>query len=180
MRKLFTPLLALFILVSLGSCDKIKELADVDFDANLETPNMTISPPLGKNIRTSGYEFLVSNKINPLGNSDIEKYLNKIKKWDINSIEVEVISVSESNTYLKAGTKLEMKSSKHSAMSTFEEDTPIFAGYKYKVPSSVHSQVEAILNDKEEFDVDFMGGLNNDATVIMKVKIDVTITANPL
>ncbi len=180
MKKLFTPLLALFLIVSLGSCDKIEDLTNIDFDANLETPNMTISPPLGKNIRTSGYEFLVSNKINPLGNSDIKKYLDKIKKWDINAIEVEVMSVSERNTYLKNGTKLEMKSSKHSAISTFTEDTPIFTGYKYQVPSSVHSQVEKILNDKEEFDVNFMGGLNNNATVIMKVKIDVTITANPL
>ena len=180
MKKLFTPLVALLLVFSLGSCDKAKELFDVDFDATLETENMTISPPLGKDLRTSGYEFLVSNKINPLGNTDIKKYLDKIKNWDINAIEVEVVSISESGTYLKAGTKLEMKSSKHSAMSIFTEDTPIHAGYKYKVPSSEHSKVEAILNDKEEFDVTFTGGLNNNATVIMKVMIDVTITANPL
>ena len=180
MKKLFAPLLALFLIISLGSCEKIKELADVDFDANLETPNMTITPPSGKTIDSPGYEFIVSNKINPLANTDIKQYLNKIKEWEIHSIEVEIVSVSENNTYLKAGTKLEMKSSKHTATTTFEEDTPIQEGYTYVVPSSIHSQVEKILNDKEEFDVTFTGGLNNNATVIMKVKIDVTITANPL
>lgn len=179
MKKLITPLLSLLLIITLGSCDKVKELADVDFDANLETPNMTITPTMGKTLG-SGYEFIVSNKINPLGNSDINKYLDKIKEWDINAIEVMVVSVSETDTYLKSGTKLEMKSSNHTATTTFDTDTPIFAGYVYKVPTSVHSKVEQILNDKEEFDVSFMGGLNNNATVIMKVKIDVTITANPL
>ena len=172
--------MTLFLVVSLGSCDKINELADVDFDANLETPNMTITPPLTKTLGDPGYEFMVSNKIIPLSDPDIEKYLDKIKNWDIKSIEVIVVSVSENNTFLKAGTKLGMKSSKHSALIPFDEDTPIQQGFKYTVPASEHSEVEIILNDKEEFEVTFTGGLNNKATVVMKVKIDVTITANPL
>lgn len=180
MKKLTAPLVAFLILFSFSSCDKIKELADIDFDANLETPNMTIASPIRKSVEVNGYEFLVSNKINPLENSDINEYLNKIKKWDINAVEIEIVSVSETNTYLKSGTKLEMKSSMHSAISTFEIDTPIYNGYKYNVPSSEYSKIEQILNDKEEFDVVFTGGLNNNSTVIIKVMIDVTVTANPL
>ena len=102
MKKLFAPLLALFLIISLGSCEKIKELADVDFDANLETPNMTITPPSGKTIDSPGYEFIVSNKINPLANTDIKQYLNKIKEWEIHSIEVETVSVSENRIVIGA------------------------------------------------------------------------------
>jgi len=179
MKKLFIPFVALFLTISLGSCDKVKELADVDFDANLSTPNMTITPPLGK-VETSGYPFLVTNKINPLSNSDIKKYLNKIKKWDIKMIEVEIIKVSDENTFLKAGTKLEMKGTKNTASMTLTKDTKIYEGYTFKVPENVYNSVEKILNEKEEFEVNFEGGLNNNATVVMKVNIDVTITANPL
>jgi len=178
MKKLLTSLVSLFLIVSLGSCDKVKELADIDFDANFSTPSMTINPSMAKT--DGGYEFLVTNKINPLGNVDVKKYLSKIKKWKVNSIEIEIIRVSESGTYLTEGTTLEMQGTKHKASVSIDKDTPITAGFKYTVPSAVYKKVEKILNDKEEFDVKFDGGLNNNATVVMKVNIDVTITANPL
>ena len=178
MKKLLTSLVSLFLIVSLGSCDKVKELADIDFDANFSTPSMTINPSMAKT--DGGYNFTVNSNINPLSNVDVKKYLSKIKKWKVNSIEIEIISVSEPGTYLTKDTKLEMQGSKNKASVTINEDTKIFEGYKYKVPSAVYKKVEKILNDKEDFDIKFDGGLNNNATVVMKVNIDVTITANPL
>lgn len=167
--------------IAFTSCDDIKDLADIEFDATLSTDNMTLTPPYEKNSTFEGYDFNVSNKINPSDDTEIKKYLDKIKDWDINSMEIEIISVSEPNTFLTSGTFVEMKSiSGTTANLSFTEDTPITAGMKYTIPPSAFNSVEQILNDKEEFDVTFDGGLNNNATVVLRVHIDVTITANPL
>ena len=47
MKKLFTPLVALFLVVSLGSCDKAEELEDKIIDlADIDIPLEVTSDPI--------------------------------------------------------------------------------------------------------------------------------------
>ena len=179
MKKLIYPILSILFL-SLGSCDKAKDLADVEFDAQLTTPEMTIAPSHSKKSGETGYDFSTTETINPLSNADIKEYLDKIQNWDINSVEIIVVSVSKAGTHLTAGTELEMKSDSNTSTLKFENDTPIEVGTTYDLPTEIYKGVESILNEKKEFTVSLTGGLNNDAIVVFKVNIDVTITANPL
>ena len=180
MKKLFIPFMALFLVVSLGSCDKIEELADINFDAELSSPTMTLSPPLGKTTGDGGYSFDETSTIDPSSDSDIEKYLDKIKNWDIKSITIKFIEVTESGTKLDEGTIIGLEGSGKIANLVFPQGLDIHTDYVYDVPSEFFNKVEDILNTKKAFIVRVKGGTNNYAQIKLMVTIDVKITANPL
>ncbi|MCK5782697.1 MAG: hypothetical protein KAH10_08910 [Flavobacteriales bacterium] len=179
MKKVLLPLVAV-LLLSFTSCDNIKSLADVSFDVNLTTPEMTITPPIEKVMGKNGYTFELEETIDPTINSDIKKYLKKIKKWDIQSLQIEFVSVSEEGTKFDKGTLVEFKGSGVSATLTFDDELEIKKGATIDVPSEFFDNFEKILETNNKFDVKIKGGTNNYATIKVKVNIDVTITANPL
>ena len=183
MKKLFIPFVALFLATSLGSCDKIEELADINFDAELSSPTMTLSPPpppIGKTMGDGGYSFNETSTIDPSSDSDIEKYLNNIKNWDIKSITINFIEVTESGTKLDEGTIIGLEGSGIIANLEFPQGLDIHSGYVYDVPSTFFNKVEDVLNTKKSFIVRVKGGTNNYAQIKLMVTIDVKITANPL
>lgn len=178
MRKIIYPLLTVLFL-SFSSCDELDDITDITFDTTIESSNMTISDPLTKDFMEA-YSFDVSTDIDLSSNSQIDKYLDKIKDWDINSMTINIVSVTLPDTEFVAGTSLTISNSMTTASTVFESAYPIEAGVSIDVPEDFIYSVEEILDDKESFKLTLNGGLNNSATVVFNVVMDVTITAETL
>ncbi|MCK5907357.1 MAG: hypothetical protein KAG37_07190, partial [Flavobacteriales bacterium] len=151
MKKLLIPLVTVLFL-SFTSCDSIESLADIDFDADLSTPTMTIAPPkvIGKTLGDGGYNFSEHSTIDPISDPDIKKYLDKIKKWDIKSMQIDFTSVSKEGSKLDPGTIVEFKGSRTTATLSFPDGLDIHQGYIYDVSPDFYNNVEKILNKKEK------------------------------
>lgn len=175
-RAIFTLLIVVF---SISGCEKIKELADVKFDANYEsTLNVDVTPTATK---ASYGVFHETATIDPLSNSDMAAYAEKIKEIEIVEASAEVISIS---TPVKLITTNLSASGDNlpEASWTFSNKT-IEAGTVLSLDNAngQFDNLNKILKSKKVFTVSLMGQTDVDeATFSLKIMFKTRVTANPL
>jgi hypothetical protein len=159
------------------------ELLNVDFDTEL-------SSDLNINVQDSGtkssineYGYTASTTLDPLSDKEVKKYKDKIEDYDVKSLTATVTYVSKPDVKLLAGTFFEMYDSKDKARWTLTSDFDVTVGAEYTLDNSEGQwdTLRTILKRNSVFTIASEGAANtNNITIVFKVNIGVTVTANPL
>ncbi len=170
-------------------CEKIKDLADVTFDADFTaTMDATVEPTSLKSGQEMGY-FEESRSIDPNTNADFKAYASKIKEIKVEKVIVEVTSITGSDNN---SVDVEVVRLVCHQMPTFDEmgflavfvrnNETLTVGKTFEFTTDVELRdLETILNSKEEFNVLLDGRADPvNATIGFKVYINSKITANAL
>ncbi len=183
MKNLFTPLLALFLVVSLGSCDKVSDLADIDIPLEVSSENIDLSnKALGKTNGDTNFGKQ-SGKIDLFQGElkDYKSYTDKIRKFKATEITINVISVNPSTgvKFSNPSTAVITSNSGKKATLNFS-DEEIVAGKKIVIDSKVLSVINEILNERSEFSYEVTGGFNQQAKAVIMISFKGKVTVNPL
>ncbi len=93
MKKMMTLLLLATTIVFTG-CDWIKDLGEVDFSTDL----VVTIPVTVQNDKKASLNFSASGELKLADNEDIEPYLKKLRKIDLNSVLVTVTGLTSGQT----------------------------------------------------------------------------------
>ena len=101
-----TTIQALFLAVAVAgmmSCEKLKSVADVEFDTAMST-DLDIAVEQAVKSTLDGFSYSAEAAIDPTSDPEVKKYADKIKKYEVTSLTVTVTGVSESGVTLGQGT----------------------------------------------------------------------------
>jgi hypothetical protein len=183
MKKLIKISPMFLILAFLAGCEKIKDLTNVEFDTDMSTDlNINVADASSKSSLLS-YSFSDASTLDPLEDSEVKKYKEKIEDYDVNSLTATVISVSKPEVALLEGTYFQVFDSKDTA--TWTLDAPFYvvsdAVYTLDNTNGNWDKVRKILKRNSVFTVAAAGESSTDnVTIVFEVSIGATVTANPL
>ncbi len=180
MKKQFT--ISAFVLLSLltiTACSKLKELADVKFNADYETTIDVGVTSSGEKASTG--VFFETVTIDPLSDSDMNTYADKLKEIDVVEATAEIVSLSTPIQLISA------------SLTASGDDLPqaqwIFSNLALEVGTLLtldntngqFNNLEKILKSKKAFTVTLLGQTDvNEASFALKIKFKTRVTANPL
>lgn len=166
-------------------CEKIKDLADVSFDANFDTEmNVDVKPTTQKSGLEMG-SFSETADIDPNSNEDFKTYASKIKDIKVTKVVFEIIEITNApNNAVQLGSatlsvdKTGLTSAKWSESA---QTLTVGKKFEYSTSDEQFAHLQNILNSKEMFTVNFFGTADPvDATFKVKITINSKVTANPL
>ncbi len=176
MKIKLTILALLVIAFGFTGCEKLKDAADVTFDANYTTDlNINVAP--GRDINGT---FSESATIDPTVNSDVQTYLNLIKSWEITGLTGEAMNVN--NDFNLVTATFSVASADKSASWSFE-NLPVTEGTTLTLDNNdgQWDTINQILAEKQSFTVTFSGQTDtDDISFTLRVTIQSQVTANPL
>ncbi len=178
MKIFFAAVLLSGLLFTTG-CQKIKSLLDVKFDANY-TVDLNMTVPAAGSIKSVQSAFEGSATIDPTTNSDVKKYLNLIKTWEVTGLTGTFKNVTK-EAVLETCT-LTFSSDAGTATWT-KTNLPIKNGSSFTLDNSngQWDELNKILSAKKKFTVTVSGKTDiDDFTFTMEIEVKSTITANPL
>ena len=177
--KLITLLAFGALLVTFGSCDKAKSLADVTFDATLST---NVNAQSNGETRDVTYAFNGSDIIDPASDENINKYWDNITEWAGKDIVVKVKTIDEpANLY--SGHLLIMDNETEEVLYTADaEDMSIEPGTTIiHVTNADWTKLIAALNAQHKFYVEVAGALDKPLiNITFEIELNTSVTANPL
>jgi len=177
-RNLLFVLIAVSLVIA--GCNQAKDLANVTFDAEFKADLNCEVPPASFKSGIDG-AFAASKTINPLADSTVEKYIDKIKSWEITGVTGEILSVSKEGVNL-LGAELEVFSANHSTAWHIPA-TALFVGQKitFDNGNGQWDTIDAILGEKDVFTVSVNGSTDqDDVTFVIRLIIKTRVTVNPL
>ncbi len=180
-----TTIQALFLAVAVAgmmSCEKLKSVADVEFDTAMST-DLDIAVEQATKSTPAGYSYTAEATIDPTSDPEVKKYADKIKKYQVTSLKVVVTGVSESGVTLGQGTWFRISDKSNSAQWVLPGDFDVTVGKSYTLgnENGQWDNVQQILGRNAEFDVASEGTANkNNITIKLEVSIGAKVTANPL
>lgn len=178
MKKLTHILMAMLVITSFTSCEKIKELADIDFDVTYESSSIDVTPEATTAKTQGNYKFEAEEIIEFASNEDVKKYLDEIKDFEVESLVLYFENVSES--FNVETLKFIMWNTKHSKEFTFLNQL-IANNSELEISESDFSEIVSILENLEDFRFKWQGdGCDKNSNFKVKAKLKVKITANPL
>jgi hypothetical protein len=179
MKSKIKSLFILLAFASLMGC----ELLNVDFDTELSSDLNINVQDSGTKSSINGYSYTASTTLDPLSDKEVKKYKDKIEDYNVKSLTATVTYVSKPDVKLLAGTFFEIYDSKDKARWTLSSDFDVTEGAEYTLDNSdgKWKTVRNILKRNSVFTIASEGAANtNNITIIFKVSIDATVTANPL
>ena len=177
-KKLLFALLAIALMI--GACNTVEDLADVTFDAEFKADLNCDVPPGSFKSGLNGV-FSASETIDPLADPEVEKYIDKIKSWEVTGVTGEILSVSKDSVNL-LNAHLEVASANHSASWQIPA-TPLVVGQQIVLDNSdgQWDTIDSILGEKKVFTISVDGATDeDDVTFIIRVILKTKVTANPL
>lgn len=180
MKTKKTLFVFLALAFAIGSCSKVTDMADVTFNTEFKA-DLDCEVPSGSFKLGSNGIFAASETIDPLADTTVEKYIDKIKAWEITGISGEILSVSKAGVNL-LDADLEVFSENHVA-SWHIPTTPLIAGQEIELDNSdgQWDTINLILGEKQEFTVSVNGETDeDDVTFVIRVIMKSKVTANPL
>jgi hypothetical protein len=176
MKKLNYLILGLltFSLIYAG-CNKIEEATDVEFNANYDaTLNASVPAPELK------AAFIAEDDINPLENSDVSQYIDKIKDVEIQTMTATITAIDKDVMLLSGDLDIYTDANK---ASWSLKDVPLTQGAELSLgnENGEWNTVRAIFAEKKTFMVKLRGSTDKGAvSFTTKVTIGTKMTANPL
>ncbi len=167
------------------SCEKIKDLTDIDFDTDLKADVSTMSEgtPVSAGLKSAaeqGYAFEGSAVIDPTSDSQVNKYWKKIRTWEIKKIQVKIKNIDH-DAVLKEG-KFEIKDDSTGDVLFTEnvQNKQLSHGTIVMTISGAEwSKVTDALDAKHSLRVGVEGTLDQPAvSVTYEVMVSVKVTAN--
>ena len=177
-KNLFFGLLAVAFTIS--ACSTVDDLTKVTFDVEFKA-DLNCEVPAGSFKSGIDGAFAVSETIDPLSDSVVEEYIDKIKSWEVNSVTAEILSVSKEDVNL-LNAEVKVFSDAHSAV-WYMSDIPLVVGQKTTLDNGngQWDAIDSIFGDKKVFTVSVDGTTDkDDVTFVIQVVINSTVTANPL
>ena len=176
-----TFILLFLIGTTFSACEKVKSLADVKFDSQLSADIDITVPAEGlKSASTAGYNFSGQATIDPRSDSEIDKYFDKLKSFDIKEMKGTFKNVSDP---VKIMTGTVSVSSGSTVASWPIADYEVANGNSIVLDNAdgQWDKVNKILDGKNSFTAKIEGttdkaGVSFTITVLIKVEV----TANPL
>jgi len=176
MKKL-NYLLAVMFLAGLTflSCNKVKELADVTFDATYNTDLNVVVPAEGRSV-----SFDTEATIDPASDPEVEQYLDNIVGINVQSMTATITSISKDVTLVTAD--LTVSNANHSTGWTME-NLPLSVGASIPLnnENGQWDTINQILMEQQIFTVNLSGETDEgDVTFTLQLTITAQIIANPL
>jgi len=173
-------LAGIFMLTMLvvSSCNKVKDLTTVNFDADFSTNLDCVVPASSRAVVPT---FSASAVINPTSDPNVNLYLNSIDGYEIQSINATVTSISQENVTLVSG-DLTIQNFQSNAQWAFQNEL-LNVGKTFALgnENGQWNTVSSILKDGQEFTVVITGETDfADVTFTIHVDIATKVTASPL
>jgi hypothetical protein len=183
MRKLVNIALLFMLPAFFTSCEKVKDIFDVEFKTTLEGWMMIeVDEPIQKS--TNGFDFYEEVYVNPLDDEDIAEYEENIERIEVTEVIATVKDVNKEGVEFEKGTMIIVKGSEEVTW-TLLEPWPIIVGDEIvlgdDVNVKIYKSVTKMLSDQETLTIIADGTCNQEGVfVTLVVGIDVKVTANPL
>jgi len=173
----------LLLAVGIVSCENIKSLADVEFDTEVRT-NLNLATD-GTSMKSSlvVYGFGGSATLNPTNDPEVQKYVDKIKDYTVNSITLTVTAVSKPGVKLLKDSFFKLYDTEDEVTWPLDADFDVEVGNSYTLSNNTgdYATVQKILRKNSTSTVSGEGYTNtSEVTITLDAVIDATITANPL
>ena len=183
MKTFLKILIILLIGVSFSSCDDIESLADFDFNSNLGADLNVVVPATGAmkaTVKIGGISFSEEEIIDPLADSQIKKYLDNLKSFDVQEITGTVKRVSKPVTIVSGNITIS-QGSKSTSWSVTNFDVVNGAKIILDSGEGQWATVNQILKSKGKFTAKIVGTVDNsDVSFTIYILIKVKVVANPL
>ncbi|MBK9291763.1 MAG: hypothetical protein IPM52_09080 [Bacteroidetes bacterium] len=178
MKKYLLIFLALTSVGFFSSCEKLKSLADVEFDADYETElNVDIQPTFKSGVGT----FNQTITIDPLTNADFQKYKDKIKNISISSAEITITQLDPSPIVISGTLTASAPNLPSASWSLNNETLTVNKVITLDNNNQQFDKLKDIFNTKNPFDVNVQGQASvPQGTFKCKVKFKTKVKANPL
>ncbi len=167
------------LLVTFSSCDKVKDLGDVTFDASLSSD---ISATSSGETRAENYAFGGSAIIDPTADENINKYWDNLKSWSIQKVTLKVKTISQDATMTEGHLVVKDNNTDDTLFTADATGFPLTAGTVIlEVTNGDWASTEAALLAQHSLFVSIDGALDQpNVDVTFEVVVDSKITANPL
>lgn len=177
-KNLLFALLAIALIIS--SCNQVDDLTDVSFNTEFKADLdcEVIPDTLRSGINGT---FSAAATIDPLADSTVEKYIDKIKSWEIINLKGEILSVSKEGANLLSA-NIGVSNANHSTAWQIG-NTPLVVGQQITLDNAngQWDSVNQILAEKQIFTVVATGTTDeDDMSFVIRVTIKSKVTANPL
>lgn len=162
----------------LNSCDTVKDLNTVNFDATFSGNIDCVTAGGGKSTLNNPV-FSGSVEIVPTDDPNVNIYLTNIQKYDIESIKITILSMSQENVTIISA-DLTVHNFQHDADWAFQNE--LLTTGKTITLGNENGQwdtVSSILKDGQEFSVILTGEADFSAvTFTVKIEIETKVEAN--
>jgi len=181
MKKLFIPLVSLFLVVSLGSCDKISELADIDVPLEITSDPIELDgvPAEGKNLYSFNFDKTLDVNLFQGELKDYKKYTDKIKKFKVTKLIVTVKSIEKGKDVKFVDPTKAILKDTSSKVEIDLSGQDLYVGKQIEFTGSELNKINTILNRKKNFKYQVIGGFNQAAKITMTIEIAGKVTVNP-
>lgn len=181
MKKYLSILtIMLFAVAFLSSCEKLKSLADVEFDADFESElDLQIQPT---SLKSTLGVFNRTETIDPLSNAEFQRYKDKIKDINVQQVEITITQLTPSTILVNTATLTASMTNMPSASWSISNET-LNVGKVIVLDNNQQQfdKLRAIINEKKPFTVNLQGMANvNQGSFKAKVKFKTRVKANPL
>jgi len=181
MKKNFAILMSVIATtVILNSCETVKDLNTVDFDATF-SGNLDCTTAGGGKSTLDNPVFGGSVEIVPTEDPNVNLYLNNIQKYEIESVKATIMSMSQENVTIISA-DLNIHNFQYDAIWSFENE--LLTTGKTIAFGNENGQwdtVSSILKDGQEFTIILTGEADFTAvTFTVKVEIETKVEANVL
>jgi hypothetical protein len=184
MKSIKRVLLLLMISAGLSSCEKIKNLFDVEIDTTIEGDLSFVTDENALK-STDAHGFNASTTVDVL-NEDLVEYEDLIKDFKTQSITLEVLSIDSAGhditgIVLLENTQFGISNSQNSGYTwTLTSDWPIDVGFELSLDAASYDALNDILDDLLPVTFTATGTCNTgNITISLNYGIDVAVKANP-
>jgi hypothetical protein len=179
MKNTIRILLMLMLSVSLTSCEKIKNLFDIEVDTTIEG-ELYIQTDATETKSTEAYEFHKTITVQVL-NDDLYEYQDEIDDFVVSGVTATVDSLSVDEVVLLTGTAFSMSNDNYSVSWILDSDWTISEGTSFNLEDAgLYDVVEDILYDMLPFTMSADGEADQgDVFMIIRLGVETTVNVNP-
>ena len=179
MKTIARILVLAMLTASLSSCEKIKNLFDVEIETTIEGDLSFVTDETELK-STDDHGFNDSETVDVL-NADLSEYGDLIKDFDTQNITIMVLSVDSSDVILRSGSQFSMENLNAGYTWTLNSDWPIEAGFSLTVDEASYAAINDMLGDLVPITFTAVGTCNKgNVHITLNYSIDVLVESNPL
>jgi len=164
---------------SLSSCEKIRDLFDVEIDTTVEGDLSFVTDETElKSTEDYGFDATVTVQVL---NEDTYEYEENIKDFMTSDVTIEVLAVDSSDVILRSGSTFTIENANAGYIWTLTDDWPIEAGFTLTLGAASLDVIDDILEDMIDFTMSTAGTCNKGGVHIeLRYGIETTAVATPL
>lgn len=183
MKSIIKILLIVLVSCSFNSCENAEEILDVKFNSQVSGDLNVVVPAEGaihKSTVMLAVNFLGEETIDPKSDSQVNKYINKIKSFDVYEVTGTVINVS-APVEIVNGTITVSDGSKVASWSVNNFNVVNGASITLGNSDGQWDKIDQILGGKKVFTARIEGTVDRgDVSFTIRILIKMKVVANPL